>query len=78
MPGIVCGRMTSRKLFHQFAAEVARRLERAAVDLGEHEEQRRDHEQDVELDQASVTEQPREAEDLERLVDQPDLLRAPG
>ena len=50
IPGIVCGRITSRNVLPPVAAEVARRLERVPVDLREQEEDRRDHEEDVELD----------------------------
>ena len=50
MPGIVCGRITSRNVLHQFPPEVAGGLDRMPVDLREQEEDRRDHEQDVELD----------------------------
>ena len=66
MPGSVCGRITSRNVRHQFAAEIARRLERSAVDLRQREEERRDHEQDVELDQRQVTAKLEKREDVER------------
>ena len=50
MPGIVCGRITSRNVLPPVPAQVTRSLDRVPVDLREQEEDRRDHEQDVELD----------------------------
>ena len=78
MPGIVCGRITSLNVWNQLPPRSRAASMRVPVDLAEQEEERRDHEQDVELDHREPDRERREAERVDRLADDVELDERPG